>query len=294
MSSRNQGAALLEILLSISISMILLLSLSTIYITQKQTYLYAQGLARIQENARIALGFIRHDVRTAGYTGCGRFNDLHLDNSIPLAQTLTGWHYDNSSSDLVMPSLTNKRLRSADVLLIQSASLEIEKINLKKIANAKQDILLINDCVNADIVQLNNLNLRHKYEEDAKVRHWQKLIYYVALTSYKNKARQKIYALYRRDLNGPANAVSEIVEGVDDMHIEYGIKNKVESLQYVTADRVTDWQAIKAVKVSLLLDSMENTLDKPHAYTYLDKKYMRSDKRLYQEWQTVINLRERN
>jgi type IV pilus assembly protein PilW len=67
--SSQRGFSLIELLISSTLGLILFAAIISIYLTTKQTYNIQDSLARMQENARLALRLITHDARMAGYLG---------------------------------------------------------------------------------------------------------------------------------------------------------------------------------------------------------------------------------
>lgn len=65
----QRGFSLIELLIGSALGLILLAAIISIYLTTKQTYNIQDSLARMQENARLALRLITHDARMAGYLG---------------------------------------------------------------------------------------------------------------------------------------------------------------------------------------------------------------------------------
>lgn len=66
---RQRGFSLVELMIGMALGLMLLAMLLSIYLSVKQTYTVQDNLARMQENARLALRLISHDVRMAGYWG---------------------------------------------------------------------------------------------------------------------------------------------------------------------------------------------------------------------------------
>lgn len=119
-------------------------------------------------------------------------------------------------------------------------------------------------------------------------------------------------ALYRQRLTqsgGNATTIAEeLVEGVEDMQITYGVDttataDKVVD-QYVTADQVTvvapgasnaeKWQRVLSVKISLLMRSTENNITTaPQAYTFNGATRTPADRRLRKVFTTTIAVRNR-
>ena len=112
--------------------------------------------------------------------------------------------------------------------------------------------------------------------------------------------------LYRRQLSttGIAGAAEELVEGIEDMQILYGedTNNDTNSTadRFVPADQVSDWRQVVSVRISLLVQSLEdNLVPTPQAYTFNGVVYNGAsgngaappDGRLRRTFTTTINLR---
>lgn len=82
-------------------------------------------------------------------------------------------------------------------------------------------------------------------------------------------------ALFRRQLSatGTADVAEELIEGVESMQVLYGInvdqdvRNTVDT--YVPANLVTDFEKVISVRISLLMQSVEDgTVPAPQSYTF--------------------------
>jgi type IV pilus assembly protein PilW len=106
-------------------------------------------------------------------------------------------------------------------------------------------------------------------------------------------------ALFRRQLlnNGQIGPAEELVEGVESLQILYGvdITGNRQLDQYVTADAVADWQDVMAVRISLLLVSIEdNLVDAGQQILFNERPDQApADRRLRQVMTTTIALRNR-
>ena len=72
---KKQGFTLIELMVAIAISVILLNGVIEIFVSSKQSYRTADGLGRMQENARYALETLAFDIRQAGYIPCRKTNN---------------------------------------------------------------------------------------------------------------------------------------------------------------------------------------------------------------------------
>ena len=189
----------------------------------------------------------------------------------------------------------------SDVVVLQRAALPAARLtgnvnpnnaNIQVDANpaglGRNDFVFITDCVNADMfkavsVSANNgngnssitivhsrganttNNLSKIYGRDARVMGFQSLAYYVRDTGRSTAAGSPIYSLYTsaREFGGGAvPAAMELVEGVEDMQLTYGVDGDGDRSidSYRTAADVDDWAAVMSVRIELLMQSLEDNV----------------------------------
>lgn len=120
-------------------------------------------------------------------------------------------------------------------------------------------------------------------------------------------------ALYRQKLGhasgNSALTAEEVVEGVEDMQITYGVDTSATADgtvdAYVTADQVAatapgstdedDWKRVLSIRLSLLLVSKkgEAATTKPQPYTYNGVTVTPTDQRLRKVFSTTVAIRNR-
>lgn len=83
----QRGLSLVEIMIAMALSLILLGGVIQIFVSSKQSYLLADNLSRMQENARFAMEMLTRDVRMAGYMSCQQTGNV--------ANTLNSTSYYN-------------------------------------------------------------------------------------------------------------------------------------------------------------------------------------------------------
>lgn len=69
-SRPTQGFSLPELMVAITIGLIILAAVSTVFVTSRANYTSQESLARLQESARIAISLVTRDLRMAGFYGC--------------------------------------------------------------------------------------------------------------------------------------------------------------------------------------------------------------------------------
>lgn len=188
------------------------------------------------------------------------------------------------------------------------------------------DILLLSDCERADWVQACNVqqvgnpathnlvlsagctpgnvaSASLQVGAGARVMKLGGTLYYIGK---RNNLSTNPPALFRRKLNGQgiAGMPEELVEGIEDMQVLYGENTNSDSKhsadRYVPADLVSNWDNVVSVRVTLLVQSIENNLvPNPVTYTFNGVNYdgqagngaLPPDGRLRRVFTTTINLR---
>lgn len=101
----NHGFSLVELLVAMVISLFLIGGIVQLFIQNKTSYKLQEGIARAQENGRLAIHFLEKNVRRAGYPwdGKGTIAGFKKDK-VPSGalDRVTPWEGDTSFDELVM------------------------------------------------------------------------------------------------------------------------------------------------------------------------------------------------
>ncbi|WP_342219758.1 PilW family protein [Rickettsiella endosymbiont of Miltochrista miniata] len=272
---------MLELMLAISLSLFLSLGMMSIFIHSKNIYRLTQSLGTIPTKARMAFYLLSHDIRMAGFIGCVRLMDaLPINSGLTGDTSLIVWHKGHTAAKLSLPKLARYQ-KDSDAILIQFLdpnTFPIKEAKSSRIILAHwklfrpRDILLISDCQHAELIHWSDIHLAHSYQMDSEIGFFNKIIYYIADTGRVSETGQRIYALYRRNLNQSVYKPTELIEGINRMSIRLGIKNSDGILYYKNANEVKHWPDAHSVEIRLLLTDV---------------------KQLHREWKQVIGLRER-
>ncbi len=173
-----QGFTVVELMVSMAISLLLLVGVVSIFSSSKTTYETVERLSRVQENGRFALDAITRDIRSAGYVGCSRpsgfENTLRSQTQLQwnFAQAIIGYDYQGSSEwsptrDTAMTNMVTTGLSASDALVLRvpthdsrgglrlvekmassTAALEVAPITSGTTSPIKQNqqILMVADC----------------------------------------------------------------------------------------------------------------------------------------------------
>lgn len=67
---RMAGVTLVELMVALAIGSLLMLGLVQVFAASRSAYVTAEGMGRVQENARFAIDYLQRDIRMAGHFGC--------------------------------------------------------------------------------------------------------------------------------------------------------------------------------------------------------------------------------
>lgn len=337
-SARQGGISLVEIMIALTLSLALTGGALTVYLGTRQSYRTSDAMARIQENARYAFEILGRDLRMAGYRGCvgestTLTNTLNASGTFlwNFGQPIYGYEAVSPSAWNVTPdSAIPSPLGGRDIVVVRGAFGSGTRVlqhpggtppgsaDLKvKVGSglSRGDIVLVTDCLAAAIFQITNINSSGGFDntvhntgsisgmvpgnatkelgksfEGGEIQRISTKIYYIR----NNAAGQP--ALYRKE---GAAAADEMVEGVQDMQILYGVDETggTSADRYETAGWIETngrWDSVLAVKVGLLLRSVEDgVVNTPQTYRFNGASVTATDRRLYQSFETTFTLRNR-
>src|SRR5438105_6682831 len=70
MLSRAGGHTIVEVMVALTISLLVMVGVASLFASSRTTYQADEGLAHLQENARFASDVLNREIRMAGLFGC--------------------------------------------------------------------------------------------------------------------------------------------------------------------------------------------------------------------------------
>jgi type IV pilus assembly protein PilW len=322
---RQRGLSLVELLVALTLSLLLMVGVLQTFLASKQTYNANTGLSRVQENGRFAMEFLASDIRNAGYKGecISALNNLlneggtgYSADYFDLSQAVRGW---NDAS----PSWVSGRT-AGDVVHIKHAAISAgvtasgntpanaNTINLTAASGVAQGtIIVVADPVGCDMFQNRSNanaqaltrgaagtpgnknpgsnNFSHAYDSSMEILKLQSATYYIA------NGANGLPSLWRASFATGAKIEEELVPGVQDMRVLYGIADgdrQVDS--YVAADDVSNWDNVVSVRVQLLLVSAETSVvPENQVIDFNGAAVTIANRRLAQVFSSTIGIRNR-
>ena len=298
--SKQRGVSLIELMVSITIGLILLAGVLSIFLSSKVTYFANEKTARIQENGRVALDLLQHDVRSAGFNGCAR--------SVPFTSTLNTpntllWSYQNPlqgfeavgaawSPALAAGTLNPAPLAGSDILVTRgvqrdgiSRRMQVANTSttgdprvLSATAVPVGTIMLITNCEAASVFQVTGYaagapaTISHAAGGSGPGNSTNDLGWLYPDGSRVTPLATVIYyiandpvtgepSLYRQ--TGATQPADLLIEGVEAMQIAYAEDTTSDRVADVNrpANLVADWDNVMSVSLALLVRSEEQGTD---------------------------------
>ena len=280
------GLSIVELLVSVTIGGILIFGATQIYVDSRNTYQVNESIVRLQENARFALSVLEPDIRNANYWGLSKGGDMVEGQARQSATSLgiAASCGENYAHDLMtnIESSNNSYALDCSAFGATGAAEAADTLTVRRVsaaaATADDDFIQIcstrqrawiaasgESCPDIDGL-LTNLSVN---------------TYYISQDSSQGIG---IPSLRRKFLgSGPEFADAEILPGVEDMQVQFGIETVAAGGQptgtveryvnQVTPEMHQDGTQIISVRVWLLLraDSEEQGFVNDSVYEYGDR-----------------------
>ncbi|WP_439887517.1 PilW family protein [Pseudomonas sp. MBLB4123] len=263
------GFSIVELMVALVLGLLLMTGIIQVFLSSRQTYAANEAIGRMQENGRFALEFISRSARNAGYV-----EPIYLgDKPQPIAATsCTG-----------LPGTTPATVCSTEGG--GSVSDSIGFVMQPPIIDGKR-----RDCGGNEVVGNDQLVINH---------------FAIIPATASAPAALGCRAWRYNSATGQWNAgpnLQALVDGIDRLQVLYGIDTSGDSRsanQYVSANRVTNWNRVRSVRIAVLANSIDPVTPPPAnnlQYVLLDATPLTlanlgSDNRARQIFTTTIQLK---
>lgn len=169
---RVRGLTIIELMVSVAISLAVLSALVYVFVGSRSAYRTNEALARVQETGRFALEWIARDLRQAGFMGClsRGANVAIYSNPKPATLPANAPLYGHEDGAGFANPTTIARLRG-DVVLFQSLAFversyvkdqsDVVNANIKLFDNCpgfqQGEFLIVTDCERAAVFTVTNV-----------------------------------------------------------------------------------------------------------------------------------------
>ncbi|MGK9065745.1 PilW family protein [Stutzerimonas chloritidismutans] len=307
---RQAGLSLVELMVAMLISLILLGGVLQVFLSSKDMYRTNTAVARVQEAGRFATDFMAFDVRQAGYKGeclSEPVNHLNLaaastdlKNAYSTTPAIQGWENSKpvffDAADTVRPD--------TDTFIVKYAGdgAEFEpngnnkagdkNIGVKSATGAYSgQVVMVANSTGCDLFQNSNNQNANTFQTAGNnvtpgndgtgmsQAYSNKFMAHVlrSHTYFIRENNDRPPSLYRRVLS-PNPTVEELVEGIIEMQVTYGLDKDGDRLadEYVKAGTNNlvstgegDWDKVVSARISVIAISPEtNVLEEPQKFVF--------------------------
>lgn len=231
--SLSLGVTLIELILTLSISLLLLSVMMAMYLTSEHSHHLQFALSEIQENAYTTIHILDEEIHKAGYIGCAKL-----------------------TQDFAIISKDSYSLSSKNALVVKQHELVVRHASfpyasLKKITNdlltldvdnnvkfAKGDWIIISSCQQAEIARISQLSqntirqrltldkpLHCRFAENTEVSKLEINRLYIAPTKRWDKSGMRVSALFLENIK---KRKIELVENISQLNF----KNSKSSIEF--------------------------------------------------------------
>jgi type IV pilus assembly protein PilW len=300
-ASFQRGLSLIELMISITIGLLILVALSTLFVNQSKARSELDKSNRMIDNGRYALELLSDDLRLAGFYG--EFSPSSgvpaIPGSLPnpcstsatdisdaLQLAVQGYDASGPESTISTPpcSLVNTAGSAlslkpgSDILVVRRASTATPIVQGVALAGVHyiQASLCEYDAVQYIVgTTPANFTLRIKgctATSTTPYADLRNMLVHVYFVSPDNKVGDGIPTLKRRELDPTTHVfvTTPLVEGIDYMQIEYGLDTNSDGTadSYEEAPAATDWPNVVVLKMNILARNTESTKGHTETKTY--------------------------
>ena len=319
LSNRISGRSLVEIMIALTIGMVILLGVTSLFIGNRQMFRVSDDKTRMDEEGRLALHLMATQIRMAGYgTLLGSKADtVDKDgNAIPRLDTSSSDDQANAirgcRNGFVDPAVVNFTCAGGVGSDAFSVSRDVDQFSTAIASGG----MMATDCLGGNVIVTASRQLNNR-KEDPDVAHTGPLFKIVNRFFIRNNPDTGNPELYcQGNGNTPVNqptfqtAAQPIAENVETMRVLYGISTdalpgKSRADRYVTADAIDAslpavpplerWARVVSVKVCIVVRSANNNVvTAPQTYRDCeDQAVVATDRRLRGVFSTTVAIRSR-
>lgn len=274
--------------------MIILATLVPWYQALKKIWIATQAKAQALEIGHTALQYVRKDLKAAGYLGCRSFdnnfpirkNFIYFGNQHPYFRTdrvIFGLQAEGHCQAKLPATICQRLKKGSDLFILYNVAerffdLQEDMKSAREPLYVDQEkplpqgsLVLISDCQQGDLFVVNTVaknrifhekgpttnftaNLSKRYKKNTEVVELQTIAYYLGIPK-RHTQHPQTYSLFRDNLSFNAE---EVIEGITDLQIEYGIWDAVLGMVYKPAANIQDTQWKKVTHICLKITTKTN------------------------------------
>lgn len=295
----QRGLSLVELMISITIGLLILSALTTMFVNQNRVRTELDKSNRMIDNGRYALELLSENLRMAGFysnympsgTPAATYDPCDLTKVTSAATNLDvlrhhvqGYDAATQASQIASASLpatcgftytagsANTLKAGSDILVLRRAS-TIPVAAAAAVANVVY--LQVSNCATdtSGSYQIATATFTAFHNKDCvTVANLWPFLVQVYFVSPDNKVGDGIPTLKRRELDPTTGAfvTTPLVEGIEYMQIDYGLDTGSDGAtdNYIAAPTLAQWPNIVAVKINIIARNTETTAGYTDTKTY--------------------------
>ncbi len=306
--TKQRGLTLVELMISVVLSLLLLAGVMVLFSGNKTSYRMQEGMSTVQETGRYGLSAMKRDINAAGFGGCITASQEPVliagDPVLPFVQAYRDGELVAGENDVSGRTIEGHAVTTGtDILQVRgpldssvfyltqrAAPAPALQVSGNASAFAVGDYLIVSDCAHTEIFKASSVTasatapvttaighassqnkrgglFQTTMGEDSIVARLSTHTYFVAESSWTSASGATVQSLYRATGDGSPD---ELLQGVEDLQVFYGIDSDgdqdVDS--FLDAGSVTDWSQVASVRVSMLVNSVEDAADSLASYRF--------------------------
>jgi type IV pilus assembly protein PilW len=275
-ATREGGYSIVELMVAVTVSLLIMAGLTTLFVENSRARAELERSNAQLENGRYAIDLLSGDLRNAGYLAEFDPRALATPATLPdpcatdvtTLKTAVPLHVQGVDDGGTVPACLSDVLAGTDILVVRRAATCVAgTANCDDTGPYFQTTLCSDELEGPGAhydIATNRASLTNLHKRDcstvADVSRYLTHIYFVAAD---DNAGDRIPTLKRAELGSAGFTVVPLVEGIENMQIEYGVdRPTIDGTPdaYVTSPATPeDWRRVVAVKVHLLARSTDRS-----------------------------------
>lgn len=283
-SRRQSGLSLVELMISILLGLILTLGVIAVYLESKRNYTAEEEIARIQENGRFALNLLQRELMMAGFFGgtleadditpvsvttdCAAGN-WALDPTVPLdfVGDYTGNSNPATTGGTTLTCLTNADIQqSSDMVIVKRTagepSLRLGETAPELSSSTDQQWYLhfINYADTKQWTKTTPAAIDGLSSPDDGIAYWEAYARVLYVREFSETSADGIPTLCELALVGDAMTSRCLVEGIEEMQVEFGIDSDSDGVpeRYLASPTAAQLATAVVARIYLLVRSVQD------------------------------------
>ncbi|MFZ6801596.1 PilW family protein [Undibacterium sp. Di24W] len=308
---KAQGRSLVEVMISLTIGLMIILALTSLFVANRQTYRSSDDKSRLDDEGRLALNLLAYHVRMAGYG-----NLLSTVESGVKEKSDDGLTSINETYPSLMSDFSNGEGKNIDAIqgcaggfldpkstvspIPCAAGVGADAFRVSYVVDADSANVTAGavptDCLGAELIKSPTPAVGKK---PVGLDKW--VIdnrFFVQL----NNGVPELYCQGNGNTNpgdpNLKNPAQPIAENVERMQVTYGVSsNDGQTIdRYLPANSVTDWNSVISARICLIVRSAnDNVTTQKQTYRDCNDAVMTAtDNRLRGVFSTTVSLRSRS